>query len=82
MQVTFLYHSQLLMNGNDRSQDTSTFTYSVLEVMIKLRLLLISAGKLKKKKILLSTVHVVICLVSLIIFYVLHEADFTHMLLS
>lgn len=78
MQVTSLDLSQLLMNGNDGCQDTSAFMYSILEVMIKLRLLLISASKFKKI-VILSTVHVMF---SFFILYVLPEADFTHMLFS
>ena len=74
--ATFLYPSQLFMNGNDRSQDNSACTYSVLEVMIKLRLLLNSASKSYCQ--LFAQFYVV----SLIIFYVLHEANFTHMVLS
>lgn len=66
MQVTFPYLSQLVMNGNDRGQDTNTFTWSALEMVINWEVL-ISASELKKPAWFLTS-HVVLCLVSLITF--------------
>lgn len=47
MQVTFLYLSQLVMDGNDRGQDTNTFTYNGFEIMINWYVLISASQFLK-----------------------------------